>query len=336
MTSGSADVSIEALIDECVGYITPRADWRSADAYPAPRSHDSTMWAWEFLRRNRVYDADFAQNQKGLATTGEASYAALAAATAWNISHLVNPAKSYELLMQSPPANEGSEFADDEQSSAMVFPILQPRNGKHPVRFAGTSAHVELPCFEPQEGQARGPGAFLNGRMRAATVHQMFMAANQVAVRITLDADIDAQLKDIRSALRDGHKTSFTTQYKRVLIVGEDPDAEPDAQEWAAYDYVLDRIKVRLDHLWLALRSVDAIQTIASNEVRPSELPELIRSQFNDESVSWRHIGPASKKSGKLLTRMDAERLLRYGLRYTLNGTYVRIASTDLSGQTDH
>lgn len=38
-----------------------RADWSDEDCYPNEVMSDATLWAWEFLRRSRAYERDFAK-----------------------------------------------------------------------------------------------------------------------------------------------------------------------------------------------------------------------------------------------------------------------------------
>jgi hypothetical protein len=39
--------------------IVRRADWHAEEQYPDADSRDSSVWAWEFLRRNAAYEADY-------------------------------------------------------------------------------------------------------------------------------------------------------------------------------------------------------------------------------------------------------------------------------------
>ena len=46
-------------------------DWRDESAYPAPNALSARHWAWQFLRRNPDYQADFARWQDLVATLPE-------------------------------------------------------------------------------------------------------------------------------------------------------------------------------------------------------------------------------------------------------------------------
>lgn len=333
MTSDFAALSAEAIIEQCSEFVVPRADWGSAAGYPSPLSTDGTLWAWEFLRRSTTYAEDFNEFSTP-ALDLQTGYDAEATAVAWNISALVDPENSYEMLRtRSFPQPTAVESLKVPSNTDTVFRVSQPGSDT-PLWFAGTTPHIELPCFALHEGRARGPMFFDNGRLRAATEHPIYLATNQVAVRLTLDADLDVQLNAVRTLLRDPRRTDFTSQYKRFLIV-DGPDLADGSEPAApvAYPYELDRMNIHIEHLWLALRTLDALELYKSGKVQPSEYLDYLRDRFNSESAAWTHIDPRSAKFGALHTRADMERHLRYGLRYALNGGYVRVANTDLAKQ---
>lgn len=66
--------------EECVAYMPNnswRPDWRDATKYPDPKTTSKQQWAWEFLRRNAHYQADYGRMRllldKGANITNEES-----------------------------------------------------------------------------------------------------------------------------------------------------------------------------------------------------------------------------------------------------------------------
>jgi hypothetical protein len=120
-------------------FIAP--DWRDASQYPDPKKVTPSRWAWEFLRRNKSYQADWARYaalvqkvaDKHPETKAYVDYLLVRTPAAaetlrtkfstekansdyWNMSNdLIFDRNNHDLSVYEPPLNDGESKADYEE-----------------------------------------------------------------------------------------------------------------------------------------------------------------------------------------------------------------------------
>ncbi|MGL5001620.1 MAG: transcriptional regulator domain-containing protein, partial [Casimicrobium sp.] len=146
-----------------------RCDWKNANAYPASHDTNATMWAWEFLRRNRDYQTSFDnwsayQSEKPRPKVADLERYQHMLEVGWNVYDLLPPDQSYAELVRREPERM-ADFA-----------------------FSGQEPAVYYPQFNAEEIVRRSRGStFLDSVFVGAAATTAYLAVNEVMVRICLD-----------------------------------------------------------------------------------------------------------------------------------------------------
>lgn len=309
MAKGSVPTAKRVI--ECSRFVRRRANFRDALSYPPATSTDALRWAWEFLRRNADYSDAYTAMQG--VPSEDLENEELGLSIAWNVSDMVDP----ELAPL---------YTDRHEHCAGVYTSA-------PTLFAGVQARIHTPWFAESSELVYGSDdtSFLNGSRRATTQHPVFLAANQVALVITLDANIEQQIRGAVNVLTKHPQHLLETSKSKRHYVQVRPPAGKSEDDTLLQDaefflttWDVPAIKVRLEHLRPALRCVDAL----------AEMVEVDKDLdwFTNEVLETFLAEPYA--ANKDWTEKEVLECLWFGLRYVLDNRYVTLAATDLEPQS--
>jgi hypothetical protein len=329
------EYELEFDFAEVAKSLVARRDWKEASSYPQPQDTNSTMWAWEFLRRNAHYQShydDLVQQKAARSQSHEAleRYEQMLE-VGWNVNDLLSPELSYAQHNQKDSQRiEGFEFSG--QTALIGFPRF------HAGEFAALSRISEK----------------LNDPFIGASETTTLVAANEVLVKFCLDGNIDRQLEQVRQHLNtpqfeiddltqsNDSKEIFKATPHDLRVIFVERSAVDTAQVGAdTSDYValatqIASIKVNLDNLWYVLRTADALASLAVSRTY-DELCSDLFTQFNYERKEKIAEVTAFEQSEEqrvpLLRKSTIENYVGFALRYSLSQRYVAVAHADLSGQ---
>jgi Family of unknown function (DUF6499) len=323
------EYELEFDFAEVAKSLVPRRDWKEASSYPQPQDTNSTMWAWEFLRRNAHYQShydDLVQQKAARSQSHEAleRYQQMLE-VGWNVNDLLSPELNYAQYNQ-----KDSQRIED-------------------FKFSGQTALIGFPRFHAGEFAALSRiSEKLNDPFIGASETTTLVAANEVLVKFCLDGNIDRQLEQVRDHLNtpqfesdDLTEPFIATPHEFRMIVLERSVVAPeqvgsDTSDEFVFGTKVAPIKVKIGHLWCVLRIADALGTLAAsrnydefcgdvlthfNNEREQRIPEV---KFFEKSV---------EQYVPLLRKSTIENYVGFALRYSLSQRYVAVAHADLSGQ---
>lgn len=318
-----------------------RADWSNPKLYPDCLDTDSTMWAWEFLRRNFHYEAMFDQaTQAKYKNDNERDDKLERLAVAWNMSKLLDPKLSYQQLKKH-KSKPLEDFSFSCQQTEIQIPVFEVDD------ILYENDNKEYP-FDVQT--------------IACCEQSTYLAPNELVLKICLDGDIKQQLKNFTDWLNSDQKVQDQRDVVKKLknrSIRMFNFVDIDGSDWkinpASYSLASNAGKVRVTHLWYSLRVMDAIaatewkllknKPVGNLDEQFLKLRDAVLNQFNKErdvAFAEHHLVlPLIRKERtwqlnktiRKLLNADFESFRTFGAEYTLGKRYLAVAHADLKDQ---
>lgn len=300
--------------------IVRRADWWNDTQYPAKDTLDSSIWAWEFLRRNAAYQADYDQYRDRYRTGSDAPYLSLPPRPNSDqllVNYYCDPLPSRRNLTYGEYKNEAPEHTiypirDHLRAKWEINSLPDPRLDWREL-VTKTKLHVQR-LFARNTVDVRQPVGNL-ARAGHLYVTSMLCTHEEILVRLRLDGNIERQLEDLKRQ-RDGFfKTVRVSQNRSVnamtlrtaadirpgtddradkTAIHIDPSYLPDASDIdeineASIEIPItgwDHPKLQSADLHYVLRAADALADFRAGELKTAdEGPRLVKDNAPDVLV---------------------------------------------------
>lgn len=343
--------------------IVRRADWWDEEQYPDPGARDSSVWAWEYLRRRADYEADYKRYRLRYADGADAPHLSLRPRPApedFLVNYYCDPIPSRPNLTYRDYAKEASTHT--------IYPIRDYLRAKWEINslpdpkldwrrlVASTQESVQR-LFARNTVDVLQPVGNLANQYHLSRA-SMLCTHEEVLVRLRLDGNITRQLEDLKAQrdlffkeVRVSGKRSVRAMMLRTAAwvapgSGEDahktaihidPDYIPDAYDIDEVNEESIEIAIRgwnepgtivRTHLHYVLRAADALADFKAGRLRTAGgLPRPVSSEKPDVLVELLCEIPNS--AGDVFEPEDVQSWLEQADGLINGGNYKRLAKSD-------